>query len=75
MNSQSYFKDISVYVNCWKYRSTHDVLCEILRGLGFVVHGREYASGLITRLENLAKKKRIIVCLDKIDQLKTFVWL
>jgi len=48
---ESHFKDISVYVNCWKYRSTHDVLSEILRGLGFIVHGREYMNELITRLE------------------------
>ena len=23
---ESYFKEISAYVNCWKYRSTHEVL-------------------------------------------------
>ena len=69
---ESHFKEISVYVNCWKYRSTHDVLCEILRGLGFVIHGREYTSELITRLEKLTRKKKIIVCLDEVDQLKSF---
>ncbi|MGQ9469903.1 MAG: Cdc6/Cdc18 family protein [Nitrososphaerales archaeon] len=69
---ESYFKEISCYVNCWKYRSTHDVLCEILRGLGLIVHGREYTSDLVTRLENLAKKKRLIICLDEVDQLNDF---
>ncbi|RLG01862.1 MAG: hypothetical protein DRN49_00380 [Thaumarchaeota archaeon] len=38
---ESYFTGRSVYVNYWKYRSTHDVLKEILLGLGKVVHGRE----------------------------------
>jgi len=23
---ESYFKEISAYVNCWKYRSTHEIL-------------------------------------------------
>jgi orc1/cdc6 family replication initiation protein len=69
---ETYFREISVYVNCWKYRSMHGVLCEILRGFGFVVHGREYTSELITKLEGLTRKKRIIVCLDEVDQLKSF---
>ena len=69
---ESHFKGISVYVNCWKYRSTHDILCEILRGLGFIVHGIEYTSKLITRLEKLTRKKSIIVCSDEVGQLKNF---
>lgn len=67
---KSYFKEISAYVNCWKYRSTRDVLSEILRCLGFIIHGREYTSELITKLEDLLKKKKIVVCLDEVDQLK-----
>lgn len=69
---ESYFKEISAYVNCWKYRSMHDVLSEILRAFGFVIHGREYTSELITKLEDLLKKRKIIVCLDEVDQLKEF---
>jgi len=65
-------RKFSAYVNCWKYRSTHDVLSEILRGFGFVIHGREYTSELITKLEDLLKKRKIIICLDEVDQLKEF---
>ena len=55
---ESYFGDRSVYVNCWKYRSTHDVLKEILLGLGKVIHGRENNSDLIKMFEkNLEEKE------------------
>jgi len=67
---ESYFGDKSVYVNCWKYRSTHDVLKEILLSLAMMIHGREKTSDLIKRFEKFLKKKKIIVCLDEVDQLK-----
>jgi Cdc6-like AAA superfamily ATPase len=38
---ESYSKEISAYVNCWKYRTTHEVLKEILLELQIPVHGRE----------------------------------
>ncbi|MEM3061664.1 MAG: AAA family ATPase [Candidatus Bathyarchaeia archaeon] len=69
---ESYFKDVSAYVNCWKYSSTHEVLKEILLSFQIPVHGREPTSELIKQLENLVKKKRIIVCLDEVDHLENF---
>ena len=67
---ESYFSDRSIYVNCWKYRSTHDVLKEILLGFEMVIHGREKTSDLIKKFEKILKKKKVIVCLDEVDQLK-----
>jgi orc1/cdc6 family replication initiation protein len=70
---ESYFKEISAYVNCWKYKSTHEVLKEILLNFQIPIHGREPTADLIKSLENLMKKKRlIIVCLDEVDQLENF---
>ncbi len=40
----------------------------LLRKLGFVIHGRESTSELVKKLEK--SKKRVIVCLDEVDQLK-----
>jgi len=67
---ESYFSDRSIYVNCGKYRSTHDVLKEILLGFGMVVHGREKTSDLIKKFEKIFKKEKVIVCLDEVDQFK-----
>jgi len=67
---ESYFRDRSVYVNCWKYRSTHDVLKEILLGLGKIIHGRENTSDLVKMFEGVLSKKKIIVCQDEVDQVK-----
>jgi len=69
---ESYFKEISCYINCWKYRSTHEVLREILLTFQIPVHGREPTSELVDRIEKLLKRKKIIVCLDEVDQLKDF---
>ena len=69
---ESYFKEISAYVNCWKYRSTHEVLKEILLNFQVPVHGREPTGELIKLLEKLIQKKKIIVCLDEVDQLNSF---
>ena len=69
---ESYFKEISCYINCWKYRSTHEVLREILLTFQIPVHGREPTSELVDRIENILKRKKIMVCLDEVDQLKDF---
>jgi len=69
---ESDFKDVSAYVNCWKYTSTHEVLKEILLTFQKPVHGREPTGELVKQLENLIKKKRIIVCLDEVDHLENF---
>jgi len=69
---ESYFREISCYVNCWKYRSTHEVLKEILLNFQIPVHGRESTGELVDKLEKLINKKKIIVCLDEVDQLNGF---
>jgi Cdc6-like AAA superfamily ATPase len=69
---ESYFKEISAYVNCWKCKITHEVLKEILPSFQIPVHGRESTGEFIKRIENLVKKNRIIVCLDEVDQLNDF---
>jgi orc1/cdc6 family replication initiation protein len=69
---ENYFKEISAYVNCWKHRTTHEALSEILLILQVPVHGREPTGELITILERVVKKKKIIVCLDEVDKLKDF---
>jgi cell division control protein 6 len=69
---ENYFKEISAYVNCWKYRTTHEVLKEILLVLQIPVHGREPTGELIKSLEKIVKKRKIVVCLDEVDRLDDF---
>ena len=69
---ESYFKEISAYVNCWKYKSTHEVLKEILLNFQIPIHGREPTGDSVKQLENLVKKKKVIVCLDEVDHLENF---
>jgi orc1/cdc6 family replication initiation protein len=69
---ENYFKEISSYINCWKHRTTHEVLKEILLNLQVPVHGRESTGELIKILERVVKKKKIIACLDEVDRLKDF---
>ncbi len=69
---ENYFKEISAYVNCWKYRTTHEVLKEVLLALQVPVHGRESTGELTKALEKIMKKRKIIVCLDEVDRLDDF---
>jgi cell division control protein 6 len=69
---ENYFKEISAYVNCWKYRTTHEVLKEILLKLQVPVHGRESTGELTKSLEKIVKKRKVIVCLDEVDRLDDF---
>jgi len=68
---ETHFKDEWAYVSCWDYRHTHEVLREILVRLGRPVHGREPTGDLVGLLKKVLEKK-IIVCLDEVDQLKEF---
>ena len=52
------FPNNSVYVNCWTCRTSHKIMEDILRQLGFVVHGRESTTELVKKFEN-SKKKNI----------------
>ena len=67
---ESHFKGMFAYVNCWKYRRSHQVMKEILLSFEVFVHGREPGYELVERLETLLERKKIIVCLDEVDQLK-----
>ncbi len=69
---KSHFKDNSAYINCWKHRTTHEVLTEILLSLQIPVHGREPTGDLAKTLEKLVQKKKVIVCLDEVDKLNDF---
>ena len=69
---ETHFHGRYVYVNCWKYRRSHQVLREILLSFEVPVHGREPTSELIRMLERLLESKRLIVCLDEVDQLKDY---
>ena len=69
---ENYFKEISAYVNCWKYRTTHEVLKEILLAQQIPVHGREPTGELTKSLEKIVKKRKVIVCLDEVDRLDDF---
>jgi len=69
---ENYFKEVSAYVNCWKYRTIHEVLKETLLELQIPVHGREPTGELTKSLEKVVKKKKVIVCLDEVDRLDDF---
>ena len=69
---ENYFKEISTYVNCWKYRTTHEVLKEILLESQIPVHGKEPTGELTKILEKTVKNRKIIVCLDEVDRLDEF---
>ncbi len=66
---ESSFRGRSVSVNCWKYRTAHDVLSEILLTLQIPVHGRESVGQQVKKLEKLTTNKPLIVYLDEVDRL------
>jgi cell division control protein 6 len=47
---ESHFKDVSAYVNCWKYCTTHEVLREVPIQFKIPVHGREPTGELVKKL-------------------------
>lgn len=69
---ENYFEDQAVYVNCWENETTHQVLTRVLLHFGIPVHGRESNSELISKLDILIQKRRLIVCLDEVDRLREF---
>jgi orc1/cdc6 family replication initiation protein len=69
---ENYFKETSAYINCWKYRTTHEVLKEISLELQTPVHGKEPTGELTKSLEKIVKKNKVIVCLDEVDRLDDF---
>jgi len=70
---KEYFEGISAYVNCWMHSDSNEVLKEILSQFGIKAD-----EDLIKKLEVLAAKKKIVVCLDEVDQLqnvRVLYWL
>ncbi|QLH11277.1 Cdc6/Cdc18 family protein [Nitrosarchaeum sp. AC2] len=65
----SRFHNNSVFVNCWTSRTSHKIMEDILRQLGFVIHGRESTTELVKKFEN-SKKRNVIICLDEVDHIK-----
>jgi ABC-type lipoprotein export system ATPase subunit len=57
---ENHFEIISVYVTCWKHRTTREVLTEILLSLKIPVHGREPTDGFsreqLFRLRDILKE-------------------
>ena len=66
---ETHFQGQSAYVNCWKYRTAHDVLSEVLFTFQSPVLGRESTSDLASKLDRIVRRKPLIVCLDEVDRL------
>ena len=66
---EEHFAKTSVYVNCWEKRTAHKVWEEIISQSGGFLHGKESTSDLVKYFEK--SRKRIIVCLDESDHLKS----
>lgn len=65
---QTHFPGCHVLVNCWSNRTSHKIMEQVMKQLGFMIHGKESTSELINNFLNM--KKRIIICLDEADHLK-----
>lgn len=65
---KNHFDGMSAYLNCWNNPTQHKILQELLKQLGFVIHGKESTSELIGKFQSL--QKRVVVCLDEFDGLK-----
>ena len=67
---ENYFEEIAAYVNCFRFRTTREILKEVLFKFGYIAKESEQNSDLFKKLEEITKKKRIIICLDEVDQIK-----
>jgi Cdc6-like AAA superfamily ATPase len=65
---RKHFPNASVYVNCWRKRTAHKVMDEVLSQMGLFSHGTAPTSELVKRLENSGRKP--VICLDEADQLR-----
>ncbi len=57
-----------VYVNCFRDRTTHKILEEVLLHSGIMISGKESIRDMIKKFEK--SKKRLLVCLDEADYIK-----
>jgi len=67
---ENHFQEISAYVNCFRFRTTKEIMKEILFKFGSVAKETEETSALFKMLEELGSKRRAIICLDEVDQIK-----
>lgn len=65
---RNHFNGLSAYLNCWNNPTQHKILQELLKQLGFMIHGKESTSELISKFQSL--QRRVVVCLDEFDGLK-----
>jgi len=65
---KKHFPNNSVYINCFRDRTKHDIMEEVLLQSGFFVHGNHSVKDMIKRFEN--SQKKIIVCLDECEKIK-----
>lgn len=64
---ENYFYEKSVYVNCFRFRTSREILKEILFKFNHEVKETDNPSDMFKKLENMRK---IIVCLDEVDLIK-----
>lgn len=64
---ENYFQEKSVYVNCFRFRTSREILKEILFKFNQEVRETDNPSDLFKKLSNM---KKIIVCLDEVDLIK-----
>lgn len=57
-----------VYVNCFRDRTTHKILEEVLLHSGIVISGKESIRDMVKKFEK--SKKRLLICLDEADYIK-----
>jgi len=62
----------TVYVNCWKCSTSHSILNEIVSSLNVFTNLKQPRDELVKAISNYVKKtsKKVIICLDEVDQLK-----
>ena len=66
---EAHFDGRAACVNCWKYRTAHEVLSEILLTFRIPAYARESVGEQVRKLEKLAKSKSLVVYLDEVDRL------
>ncbi|MFH8119674.1 MAG: AAA family ATPase [Candidatus Aenigmatarchaeota archaeon] len=66
---ENYFKECSAYVNCFRFRTTRDILREILFQFSVMTKETDSIADMFKKLEEIAKRK-IIICSDEVDQIR-----
>lgn len=64
------FPGIFSYVNCFKYSTLKAIMKEILWNFGIQLPESADQSDYIKELEKIAKSRKVIICLDEVDQIE-----